>query len=369
MRKKKIVILCMAFVMGANILGGCGNTTNSKQSAEPSVTGVVSETITPTTEAIPSPEATTPSEETSPSPEVSPTPSADEENQEFTFANIANLTFDFSSGVGGWASKLTINEDGTFEGQYHDSDMGDIGEGYPDGIMYSSTFNGKLSNPVKVNDYTYKVQLEQLKTTNPDVKEEIIDGIKYIYSDPYGLDDAKDILIYLPGAPIKELPEAFLDWVAMKGAINKESDKKFPYYGLYNVVGEQGWNSYEVFNGSVIEQELKEIEKQSADIDKKLEDDSLTQQEMNRLSGEQYKLWDDELNVIWRKLNDILPSDEMDRIRKEERQWVKRKEKEVKKAGDENGGGSLAPLLENTKAMEMTKERVYELAEIIRSCE
>ena len=39
--------------------------------------------------------------------------------------------------------------------------------------------------------------------------EEIIDGILYRYSDVYGLEDAEDILIYLPGAPLEKLPQEF----------------------------------------------------------------------------------------------------------------------------------------------------------------
>lgn len=371
MRKKKIAILYMSFVMAASILGGCGTASEPKQSVEPTATGAVDETVVPTTEVITSEEAI-PSAESIPSAEVTapseePSPSPEEQTPGFTFANIANLTFDFSSGAGGWCSELVIKEDGTFKGNYHDSDMGSTGEDYPNGTLYLSSFKGKFSNLEKVNDYTYKMQLEQLKTTNKVEGEEIVDGIKYIYTEgAYGLNDAKDILVYLPGAPIKELPEGFVDWMSCKWAIDKEVHKKLPFYGLYNVAEEQGWNSYDGSNSYPIDQELEEIEEQSAEIDKKLEN-SPPQQEMNALAADKYKLWDDELNSIWSLLKYTLPVDEMDEIRQEERAWIKKKEREAKKAGDENGGGSLAPFLENIKAAEMTKDRVYELAEIVRS--
>lgn len=374
MRKKKIAILYMTFAIVASVLGGCGNKNEPKQSAEPAATNVVSETVAPTEEALhsaeafPSTEATAPSKEPSPSPEPSPTQTAEEETQEFTLAGIANLTFDFASGAGGWCTELVMKEDGTFTGNFHDSDMGSTGEGYPNGTLYLSSFKGKFSNPVKVNDYTYKMQLEQIETTDEKEGEEIVDGVKYIYSGgAYGLDNAKDVLIFLPGAPIKELPEGFLDWIYCKSALNQDVHKRLPFYGLYNVAEEQGWSCYNGADAYPIDVELEEVEKQSAEIDKKLENELLTQQEMNALAADKYKLWDDELNSIWNLLKYTLLEDKMEPIRKEEREWIKRKEKEVKAAGDENGGGSLGPFLESITGAEMTRDRVYELAKIVRS--
>ena len=35
----------------------------------------------------------------------------------------------------------------------------------------------------------------------------IKDEIRYVYLEPYGLDDAEILLFYLEGAPLEELPE------------------------------------------------------------------------------------------------------------------------------------------------------------------
>ena len=47
----------------------------------------------------------------------------------FTFADVDNFSFVFSSGAGAWFTQLDMHADGSFEGQYHDSDMGLTGEG------------------------------------------------------------------------------------------------------------------------------------------------------------------------------------------------------------------------------------------------
>ena len=51
----------------------------------------------------------------------------------FTYADLTGMEFYFSSGAGGWATVMTIDADGTFSGNFHDSDMGTTGEGYPYG--------------------------------------------------------------------------------------------------------------------------------------------------------------------------------------------------------------------------------------------
>ena len=48
--------------------------------------------------------------------------------------------FELSSGAGGWATILKLNKDGTFTGQYYDSDLGDTGEDYPNGTVHFCTF-------------------------------------------------------------------------------------------------------------------------------------------------------------------------------------------------------------------------------------
>lgn len=159
------------------------------------------------------------------------------------FSELSKYQFEFSSGAGAWQTTLNINADGTFKGFFSDSDMGDTGEGYPNGIFYSSAFEGKFTTPKRVNDYTYSMSIEYIHLEKEAGSEEIIDGIRYIYCEPYGLDGAKEIYIYTPNAPIKELPEGFLSWLAFMDFNDVEY---LPFYGLYNVEAECVFSSYEI---------------------------------------------------------------------------------------------------------------------------
>lgn len=112
---------------------------------------------------------------------------------------------------------------------------------------------------------------------------------------------------------------------------------------------------------SYAEEREKEVEKEI----EKMQEEAVTQTEMNETAKEMYQLWDDTLNAVWRLLEANLNEDDMEVLRKEERAWIASKDAEVQAVGLENGGGSLQPLLEAMKAAELTKTRVYELAEYV----
>ena len=170
-------------------------------------------------------------------------------NENFSFRELENLNFTFLSGAGAWCTMMTIAEDGSFHGVYEDGDMGSQGENYPNGTAYYCEFQGKFSEPVKKDTYIYSTSIEELTYHNPAGTEEIKDGVRYIYCDAYGLDEPEEILIYLPGMPIKDLPEGYLSWVKGNWWMDFEFPKTYttlPFYGLYNANSEQGFSSYNV---------------------------------------------------------------------------------------------------------------------------
>lgn len=212
MKNKKLQLLFLAISLTASFLTGCGDSgqTQSPDAGEGDISAQE--------------------------------PAGSESEAQFSFTDISNLEFWFGSGAGAWRTVLTIHDDGTFEGEYSDSDMGSAGEDHPNGVCYLSDFTGKLTEPEKVNDYTYSVRIERIELAEEPDTEEIKDGIKYIYSEPYGLDDAEELLFYLPGAPVQELPEGYRSWMMGYGEF---TDTQLPFYGLYNVKAEEGFSSHE----------------------------------------------------------------------------------------------------------------------------
>lgn len=276
---------------------------------------------------------------------------------------LSNWSFSFSSGVGAWATSLDINGDGSFHGIYSDSDMGVTGKGYPGGTIYYCEFTGQFTEPVKINDYTYTMKIEEMDCKQEKNKTEIKNKCRYVYSAPYGLDGADEIYIYTPDALVSKLPEGYLNWVYQ----TEESPENLDCYGLYNVAEETGFISTKNSEGyQSIRNELRGVEEKAAEIEERMETEPLTQLEYNELSGELYQLWDDELNVVWNKLKDQIEKETMEYITEEEREWIKEKEKTVKKAGAEYAGGSMQPMVENLKAAELTRERTYQLIQLLK---
>ena len=127
--------------------------------------------------------------------------------------------FIFSSGAGAWATILTLNADGTFEGNYHDSEMGLTGEGYPNGTVYICTFQGQFTNAQPIDEYSYRLTLDNL-TVDERPAEEIRDNILYAAAGPHGFTGSdpkssalvRNFILYTPETPVASLDEEFLMW-------------------------------------------------------------------------------------------------------------------------------------------------------------
>ena len=164
------------------------------------------------------------------------------EEQSSVFEKIPQ-EFVFTSGAGGWETVITINSDGTFTGEYKDSEMGDTGENYPNGTMSICNFKGKFTSPKQVDEYIYSMKLEYLEQEKNPGDEYYEEGTRYLVSEPYGFDHADEFLIYFPGIAIANLPDGFTNW--LNAFLNVQTTESFPHYGIYNVGGEEGFVSYQ----------------------------------------------------------------------------------------------------------------------------
>ena len=146
-------------------------------------------------------------------------------------AQMDGQVFEFSSGVGAWSTELTVGENGTFTGSFHDSEMGETGENYPDGTLYGCSFHGQFSDPEPVDEHAWTVNLS-VEQDEGQVPEAIEDGIRYVTAAPYGLEKAQAVTVFLPGTPVDRLPEGFMIWSHLQ-EIDPEA-KSIPYYAIWN---------------------------------------------------------------------------------------------------------------------------------------
>ena len=279
----------------------------------------------------------------------------------FSFSDFAGLEYAFQSGVGAWGTLVYFREEGSFSVEYSDSDME---------IQYRCDFIGQFTQPVQVNDYTWAAEIAQIEYERPvGAEEDGPGGTHYIYSEPYGLDGAERILIYLPGAPLGELPEDFVNWVtgsilAQEGAASISEVAELPFYCLYNEAQGQGFSSYDMVAG--LEEGLAQAEERTAELTAQIQEDgSLSQGDINSAYHEMYELWDSVLNRVWNVLMVLLPQEDQSALIQEETEWITWKEEQAAQAAEQYGGGSLSILAQSQRAAELTRERVYALMELL----
>lgn len=147
------------------------------------------------------------------------------------------MEFVFASGAGAWGTVLTLEADGSFTGNYHDSEMG--GEGGP--LCYICDFAGQFGDFRQVDEFTYAMTLESVENLTEQTEPWVEDDLRYIPADPYGVEAGTEFFLYLPGHPLEGLDEEFLSWWPDNWHREQEGLTELGCYGIYNVEGGYGF--------------------------------------------------------------------------------------------------------------------------------
>lgn len=152
------------------------------------------------------------------------------------------ISLSFLSGVGAWYTDIELQNDGSFTGSFSDTNAGEAGQGYV-ATIYRCEFSGKMTDIKKIGDYAYSMTLSGYETTVKPDTEEIIDEVRYVYTTPYGIEGGKEFILYLPGMPVGDLPEEFVQWYPGDKANIATPEGTLNSFGLYNVEQEEGFYS------------------------------------------------------------------------------------------------------------------------------
>ncbi len=134
-----------------------------------------------------------------------------------------------------WSTKLTLNKDGTFSGEYHETIVDQTEDGEFT-LISQSNFEGYFKAIEKIDDYTYLLTLGEYKTELGLGDEWVENGIFYQSAEPFGISECEEFRLYLPGKITGALPDNFLMWVN-----HKISDGKLDTYALHNTVNDFGF--------------------------------------------------------------------------------------------------------------------------------
>ena len=114
------------------------------------------------------------------------------------------------------------------------------------------------------------------------------------------------------------------------------------------------------------EEYMTYVQEQSAAIKASLENDPLTQLDMNEKSMELAALWDAALAAVLAEAEKALPAEECSKLTADQATWLESKDQAVEAAGHEFVGGSMYALVVNSEAAALTEARVYEVYELLK---
>ncbi len=282
------------------------------------------------------------------------------EDAAFSYSQLGRFSFTFSSGAGAWSTDMVVYADGSFDGIYHDSDMGDTGEDHPNGTVYFCAFSGRFGELKKVDDFTYQTTIVEIQYENePDTKE-IVDGTLYQYTDAYGLEDAENILFYLPGTPAEALSEECRSWLrdVLYDWGTGEWLEELPCVALCNeAMGEcfSGWDDVEEFL-----EWLPDLQKSVAESLAGLEQESDGEKRAS-MASESFMYCDATLNSLWDLFKRVLPAKEMEQLTEEQRLWIADKERQMEEAAAGVSDSTEAEVQSNIVGARLTLDRIEEL--------
>ena len=149
-----------------------------------------------------------------------------------SLAELNGKTFTFCSGAGAWFTELTVGEDGSFTGSFHDSNLGEADEElYPSGTVYGCTFSGRFEQVGS------SLRVAELEPDEGQVPEAIEDGVRYVTTQPYGLTIGAIFGVYAPGAAADSMCDEARVWFHLMG----EDATALTGYGLYDAANEVGF--------------------------------------------------------------------------------------------------------------------------------
>lgn len=281
----------------------------------------------------------------------------------FSFEDLSTRQFYFSSGIGAWEEEFTVEKDGYFTGGFHDSNMGETGEKYPEGTFYSCVYSGHFTDITKVGEYAYEMKLTDISYKEEPGTEEILDGIKYVTTDAYFMVAGDTFHIYLPGMPLDEISEELYMWVRDYN----QSESELTMIVIADEKKELAAYSVNRFTPSEDAQMTYNTYKESFDYyAEKLTNEAQTTLDMTIYSGKMYEVSDECLNYLWNLIRYNVPQDRYSEILKEQRAWIKEKEEIGKEIADAYAGGSLAGVSVNDALAQFTMERCAKLLEYLQ---
>lgn len=190
----------------------------------------------------------------------------------------------------------------------------------------------------------------QQESNNETVSKE--ESTKVVYCDSCG-EESKEVSKYCPSCG----EEA--KWVSEKPKVEDKSTKE-DSENKSSENDESGTNKIVKSRKNEYLQKLRIVKENLSDLDY-LYENGVTA-ELVEGEGKRFGRWDDMLNEIYGVLKYQLSSSEMEKLKKEQYEWIEYRDKTANDISlEEGGGGSMTTVIYNSQLADLTEKRCYEL--------
>ena len=117
---------------------------------------------------------------------------------------------------------------------------------------------------------------------------------------------------------------------------------------------------------SAMEEYVANAKTRSDAIWSSLEQEGMTQTDMNQKSEELSALWDAAMDHLMNEASKSLSAADMEKLTAAQNEWKESRKNAVEAAGKEVEGGSMYGLAVNCESAKLTEKRVYELLEQLK---
>lgn len=134
-----------------------------------------------------------------------------------------------SSGAGGWGDEMEMDENGHFQGVFHDSNVDEV-------FVYE--YSGDLTDLKQEGDLKYSATVKNMKREEVDT-DSMFPGMSVVeYEESPMFHEGDRITIYLKGYPLSELSDVEKSWIQPIAPLVNATTLEGPF--LYNEKEERG---------------------------------------------------------------------------------------------------------------------------------
>ncbi len=139
-----------------------------------------------------------------------------------------------TNGEGNWGDTITLQQDGSFKGEYLHINKFETGEQYPNGTQRYRKYSGRFTSIRQLNATTYTMKLVSLTQEHNNDEPRYENGYRHLSQDVVWMNMGDTLYFYLPQTRMANVPQDLIyAWEVLFGY--HDANTPLGCYSIYNV--------------------------------------------------------------------------------------------------------------------------------------